>query len=81
MGASGTAIIDFGAWPGNNEASVNVTGLTEILSDSETDAWIVSVASENHTISDHRYAASLIGLTTGAPTAGVGFTIYATPLS
>ena len=77
MGASGTAVIDFGAWPGSNEASVNVTGQTAILSTSETDAWFVAQATGDHTISDHTYVAPICGLTTGIPTDGVGFTIYA----
>lgn len=31
----------------------------------------------DHTAQDHRYAAALIGLTCGTPSAGTGFTIYA----
>lgn len=34
----------------------------------------------DHTSSDHRYANSLISLTCGTPTTGVGFTIYGTCL-
>jgi len=33
--------------------------------------------SGGHTAADHRYAAALLGLTCGTPSAGVGFTIHA----
>ena len=76
MANSGSIAIDFGAAPGSNEASVAVAD-TNILGASITSAWIAAQASSNHTVQDHTYAAALIGISTGAPTAGVGFTIYA----
>ncbi len=82
MSATGTATIDFGAWPGSNEASVVVTGQTSILSTSKCSAFIMADdTTSDHTAADHRYAAALIGLTCGTPTAATGFTIYARALN
>lgn len=76
MANTGTAVLDFGSFPGSNEASVSITGESGISGGSKTDAWIAAVATSDHSINDHAYAAALVGVTTGAPTAGVGFTIY-----
>ena len=77
----GTAVIDFGSWPGSNEASVAVTGQTSISATSKAEAYIMGGdTTSDHTAVDHRYAALLIGLTCGTPTAATGFTIYATCL-
>ena len=73
----GTAALDFGASPGTSEASVVVTGQTSIALTSNVRAFILGGStSTDHTASDHRYAAALVGLTTGAIVAGTGFTIY-----
>ena len=69
-------MINFGAFPGSNEASVNVTGQASIASDSETDAWFVSSATGDHTANDHAYAPCFVALTTGAVVPGTGFTVY-----
>ena len=74
----GTATIDFGSFPGSNEASIAVTGQTSITSASKAEAFVMADStSGTHTASDHRYFAALVGLTCGTPTDGVGFTIYA----
>ena len=74
----GTATIDFGAFPGANEAAVAVTGQTGISATSKAEAFIMADdTTADHTAGDHRYAAALMGLTCGTPTAGTGFTIYA----
>jgi hypothetical protein len=76
--AIGSAEVDFGAWPGANEASVTVSGQTEITALASVEAWLMADdTTTDHTASDHRYAAALMGLTCGTPTAGSGFTIYA----
>lgn len=77
--ASGTgiAVLDYGVSPGSNEAFVVVTGLDTIQATSKAEAYFM--ADDNtvdHTAKDHRYAAAVVGLTCGTPTAGVGFTIY-----
>ena len=75
--ATGTAVIDFGAFPGSNEASIAVTGQGTISATSKVEAYVMGDdTSGTHTANDHRYFAALVGLTCGTPSAGVGFTIY-----
>lgn len=74
----GTATIDFGTFPGSNEASIAVTGQGSILATSKVEAYIMADdTTVDHTASDHRYFSALIGLTCGTPTLATGFTIYA----
>jgi hypothetical protein len=78
MSATGTATIDFGAYPGSNEASVAVTGQTTISATSKVDAFVMADdTSSDHTASDHRYFETFASLSCGTPTASTGFTIYA----
>jgi hypothetical protein len=73
----GTATLDFGAFPGSNEASVAVTGQITITADSKSDAYIMGDDStSDHTANDHRYIGLWVALTCGTPIEGVGFTIY-----
>jgi hypothetical protein len=52
----GTATIDFGAFPGGNEANVAVTGETAISATSKAEAFFMGDdTSGSHTASDHRY--------------------------
>jgi len=75
--ATGTAIIDFGAHPGSNEASVTVTGQTTISATSKVEAWVMGDDSTgDHTASDHRYLPQLASFVCGTPTAATGFPIY-----
>ena len=76
MGATGTATIDFGAFPGSNEASVTFAD-TGVGAGSSVEAFIMAAdTTSDHTAADHRYAGELFSLT-ALPTAGVGGTIYA----
>ena len=76
--ATGTATIDFGTFPGSNEASIAVTGQTTISATSKCEAFIMSDdATSDHTASDHKYLSALVGLSCGTPTLTIGFTIYA----
>lgn len=75
----GTATINFGSHPGVNEATVAVTGQTAISAGSKCEAFVMGDDStSDHTAKDHRYFDAQTGLTCGTPTAGTGFTIYAT---
>jgi hypothetical protein len=76
--ATGTATIDFGAYPGSNEASVVISGQTTISATSAAEAYFMAETSGAHTPSDHSYVALFAALTCGIPTAATGFTIYAT---
>lgn len=77
---SGTAEIDFGVWPGSNEASVAVTGQTAIAVGSDIVSVVSRESTEDHTVGDATYAALLVGLSAGNIVAGTGFTIYARSL-
>lgn len=72
----GTTEVDFGAWPGSNEAQVVVTGQTGISASTPVEAWMMAEATTDHTLQDATYAARFISLTVGAPS-GTSFTIYA----
>jgi hypothetical protein len=76
---TGTATIDFGAFPGSNEASVSfadtgITATSKVWARFDADA-----TSGSHTANDHRYAAALVALT-ALPTDGVGGVIHARSL-
>jgi len=74
----GTAIIDFGAFPGSNEASITVTGQAEILATSKAESYVMGDdTTGDHTVEDHRYFECFASLTCGTPTAATGFTIRA----
>jgi hypothetical protein len=78
---TGTATLNFGAFPGSNEASVAVTGQTAILSTSKVEAFVMSDdTTADHTANDHKYLGSFANLTCGTATAATGFTINATSL-
>lgn len=73
----GTAILDFGVFPGNNEASVAVTGQASIVATSKAEAYMMGDdTSVDYTAGDVRYLAAFVGLTCGTPTAATGFTIH-----
>ena len=73
----GTAIIDFGAFPGSNEASITVTGQSEILATSNAEAYVMGDdTTADKTASDHRYVGLFAVFTCGTPTAASGFPIY-----
>lgn len=74
---TGTATINFGAYPGSNEASVVVTGIAAIGASAKAEAFFMRSTSADHTANDHSYAAMLTGLSCGDVVAATGFTIYA----
>lgn len=72
----GTATIDFGATPAS-EASVAVTGLSEISAGSRAEAWIMARTTADNDANAHKQAAAFFRLVCSEPTDGVGFTITA----
>jgi hypothetical protein len=52
MGAQGAAVLDFGAFPGSNVATVDVN-TAGVVATSAVEAWIRPVASADHTDADH----------------------------
>ena len=75
MSGKGYAVIDFGAWPGGNEASVDVIEQTDILAESYSEAWFSGTPTSDHTTTDHAFAGSISSVVTSNTIAGVGFTI------
>jgi hypothetical protein len=71
---TGTALLDFGAFPGASDASVAVTGQTGILSTSLVEAWILPATTTDHSADEHRV--ETLTVMAGNIVAGTGFTIY-----
>lgn len=72
---SGTVTINFGAFPGTQEASIPFTDAT-ISAGSKVEAFVMASDSVgDHTANDHKYL-PLFAAFTGEPIAGVGGTIY-----
>jgi hypothetical protein len=75
MATQGSTTIDFGAFPGNTNVALNVTGQTGIASGAEVDAWLTAAATADHSIDEHVMDGPIV--LAGNVQAGVGFTIYA----
>jgi hypothetical protein len=52
MGATGTATLNFGAFPGASDAVVDVAA-AGVVSSSAIEAWIRPVATADHTVDEH----------------------------
>lgn len=74
MGAQGTAVLNFGAFPGQSDTSVVITGQSGILSGSLVEAWIRSADSADHSADEH--LVETLKVVAGNIVAGTGFTIY-----
>lgn len=78
---TGYAILDFGNFPGTNNASVVVTGQTQILSTAALSVYVNGEdTTTDHSAQDHRLLPTLAHISVGNITNGSGFTIYATSL-
>lgn len=75
--ATGTAVLDFGAFPGTDKASVAVTGQGAILAGSLVEAWVRPEATAVHSEDEHAMLAAFVAVTVPQSTliAGTGFTI------
>lgn len=71
--ASGIATLDFGAFPGASDASVAVTGQTNIVAGSLVEAWLRPVATADHSADEHMLETLKVFAHTIVP--GTGFTI------
>ena len=74
MSASGTATLDFGAFPGATDASVAVTGQASIIAGSLVGAWVRPVATTDHSIDEHMVES--LSVVARDIVAGTGFSIY-----
>lgn len=72
---TGTAQVDFGAGLNTSEVNLTVVGQTGIFSTSVVRVNIEPIATTNHTIEDHRYAATFIAVTADTIVVATGFTI------
>jgi hypothetical protein len=73
-GNFGTAVLNFGAFPGATDASVAVTGQAGILAGSVVNAWLRPTASADHTADEHLVES--LKVLAGNIVPGTGFTIY-----
>lgn len=71
---SGTATLDFGAFPGSSHATVAVTGQAAIVAGSLVGAWMRPVATADHTADEH--LVEPISVIAGDIVAATGFTIH-----
>jgi hypothetical protein len=74
MASNGTTVINFGFFPGSIIASVAVTGQSGIVATSIVGAWLIPVATGDHSIDEHR--SENIKIFASDIVAGTGFTIY-----
>ena len=71
--AQGTALVDFGAFPGASDASLFVSA-PSILAGSLVEAWIFPAATADHTADEH--LVETLKVMAGNVVASSGFTIY-----
>jgi hypothetical protein len=74
MGADAITTINFGAFPGSEEAVVVITGQTSIVAGSRVEAWLIPNPTADHSEDEHLVDAPRI--LAGTIVAGVGFSIY-----
>jgi hypothetical protein len=72
--ATGTASLDFGAFPGSSHTSVTITGQAAITSGSLVEAWIFPATTADHSPDEH--VIESLKVMAGNVVAGTGFTIY-----
>jgi hypothetical protein len=73
MSTQGTATLDFGAFPGASDASVDVAS-AGIGAGSLAEAWLFPADTADHLADEHRI--ETLSVFAGNVVAGVGFTIY-----
>lgn len=78
MGAQGTAVLNFGAFPGATDTSVAVTGQAAIVAGSLVETWIRPDATADHSADEHLVDPPHV--VAGNIAAGTGFTIYGVSL-
>lgn len=76
MATQGTTTVNFGAFPGQSDTFVNITGQTGITANSLVEAWLLPAATADHSADEHQVDPP--DILAGNLVAGTGFTIYAT---
>lgn len=77
MATTGTATIDFGAFPPTDFATVAVTGQGSIIATSQVEVWIMGSTTTDNDEEDHMMAQHYMEVVPSIPRAGDGFDIYA----
>jgi len=54
MSANGQTTVNFGAFPGTSEASVDVAGQTGLVVTSEVEGWVLPVDTATHTADENK---------------------------
>lgn len=72
---SGSAVLDFGATPGTNYVTLDITGQTTIAGTSKIKVYKNIQSTATHNVEEHQIVP--LELTAGNIVAGTGFTIYA----
>lgn len=77
MSAQGTVVLDFGAFPGTDKATVAVTGQSAILGTSLVEPWIIPEATAVHSEDEVTMLTAFVFVSVPTSTiiAGTGFTI------
>lgn len=75
MPGHSTAVLNFGAAPGTNIASIDITGITTIDSTSHVEAYLMCDTTATHNAYEHMVVPLMIRCS--IPITGVGFTIFA----
>lgn len=70
----GTAVLNFGSFPGASDASVAVVGQAGIIAGSTLQAWIRPVATADHSADEHWV--ETLEVMAGNIVPGTGFTVY-----
>jgi hypothetical protein len=74
MSGTGTALLDFGAFPGATDASIAVTGQTGIVSGSLVECWVLPADTADHLSDEH--LVEQLDVFADTIVAGTGFTIH-----
>lgn len=53
MSADGVATVNFGAFPGAGEATVDVTAQSGFVVGSRLEAWLIPISTADHSIDEH----------------------------
>lgn len=77
--STGTATLNFGAFPGSSDASVAVTGIAGIAANAIVSAWVLPAATADHSADEH--VMESLQVQAGNVVAGTGFTIYGSNFS
>lgn len=72
--ATGSASLNFGAFPGSSHTTVAVTGQAAILAASLVEAWLLPAATVDHSTDEH--VVESLRVMASDIVAGTGFTIH-----